>query len=142
MECTMSSSFDDEIKLLDIKHKEQMDNMQSVMDDLQKKYIEERTKLIETKVRSEFEADSHDYMNDFIDVALASKYIRRSQGWLYRSIYDVENEQPTATKCVPAHKRGTRYYFTRRELQDWVLGGRKNAVNEIEKKAQEYLATH
>lgn len=143
MEYTNMKSYDDEIKVLDIKHKEKVDNMHKVIEELTEKYIKERQALVEKKVRKELQCDTIDYLEEFIEIDEAKKYIKKSAGYIYQHLYDKDTQEPSNGRFVPAHKRGTRYFFIRKELQDWMMQKDKELRNnEVEKRANEYLASH
>lgn len=142
-EDTRCQSYDDEIMLLDAKHREKMDSMEKVMRDMQDQYIKERCKLIESKTKHNIlsENTSNNYLTEFIDIELAGKFIKRSAGWIYRNMYDVDTQEPVDDRSVPAHKKGKRYFFVRKELQEWMFGG-NTTNNLIESQVQAYLSAN
>lgn len=147
MECTNLRNYDDEIRLLDIKHKERVDSLNKTIEEINEKWANERAEIVRRKVEKELALSSVDYLQEFIDIDLAGKFIKRSTGWIYQHNYDVDSQEPTEVRNVPAHRRGTRLFFIRKELQDWMM--QKKSLNapavdnsEVERRANEYLSKH
>lgn len=139
MEYTKSMSYDEEIASLDAKHQEQMDSMSKAMQTMQSNYMAERCRLVEIKVRKELVGNAtENYLDEPIDVELCAMFIRRSTGYIYKNLYIVGKEQPTKERNIPAHRKGGRYLFTRRELREWLLAG-DCEQQQVEKEAQAYL---
>lgn len=139
---TEFKNYDDEIRLLDIKHREKMASLQEAMEQMTETYIEERAKLVETKTRETIlgKADS-DYLTAFIDIEQAGKFINRSTGWIYRNVYDCDKQEVNNDNLVPAHRKGNRWFFLRKELQDWMMMGCSRSLS-VEEKAKEYINSH
>lgn len=147
MECTKLKNYDDEIRLLDIKHKERVDGLNKTIEEITEKWAKEREEIVRRKVEKELALSSVDYLQEFIDIELAGKFIKRSTGWIYQHLYDVDSKEPTELRNVPAHRRGNRLFFIRKELQDWMMQKKSISTpvsnnSEVERRANEYLAKH
>lgn len=42
---------------------------------------------------------------------------------------------------IPVCKRGKRLYFSKKELNDWIMKGRRKTLSELQNEANEYLNT-
>lgn len=135
------SSYDDAIEILDAKHNERIESLQKAIREIQDAYIIERSKLVADKAKKEIIGSSskEEYLDGYITIKDASKFISRSAGWIYEHKYIVEEELPTEEKTIPCHKAERNIYFTRRELQVWLSDKINKRKQTIEQKAKEYL---
>lgn len=56
-----------------------------------------------------------------------------SKGHLYRL---------TSDRQIPHFKKNRKLYFSKKEVEDWMLEHRVQSESDIESKAENYLATH
>ena len=67
---------------------------------------------------------------EMFTVAQAAAFLNLSVGTVYLKVSSYE---------IPVNKRGNRLYFYKSELEEWVKGGRKRTVSELQREAQERL---
>ena len=64
--------------------------------------------------------------DEFFDVNKASEFTNKAKATIYG----------LASKgLIPFLKQGNRLYFSKKELNEWILSGRKNMISEIEAEA-------
>ncbi|PVY40850.1 helix-turn-helix domain-containing protein [Pontibacter virosus] len=66
---------------------------------------------------------------EMFTVAQAAAFLKISVGTVYLKV---------SSREIPVNKRGKRLYFYKSELEEWVKGGRKKTVSELQQEAQQY----
>jgi len=63
----------------------------------------------------------------------AAKYLTLSEGYLYQLV---------SKGVIPCYKpNGKKLYFSRQELDDWVMNNKKQSRDEIRQSAEDFLVT-
>jgi len=71
-------------------------------------------------------------LNEYVTLDEASEILSLSKQTIYGY---------TSHRKIPFYKRGQRLYFSRKELSDWIASGRIKTIEEIQKEADNYLAS-
>ena len=61
-----------------------------------------------------------------LDLQQAATFLKFKPSWIY---------QLTHKRRLPYYQKGRKLYFSRNELAEWLLGGRKATVAELEQQA-------
>ncbi|MFK2818990.1 helix-turn-helix domain-containing protein [Flavobacteriaceae sp. LMIT009] len=77
-----------------------------------------------------FKIDNQTEIEKFLDINEASAFLNLAVSTIYSKV---------SKKELPYMKRGKRLYFSKTELLDYIKGGRKQTVSEIETEVHSYL---
>jgi excisionase family DNA binding protein len=69
--------------------------------------------------------------DDWMDFQAACEYVMYKPSWVY---------QLTAGRKIPHYKRGTKIFFRRSELRDWLLQGKRKTIKELEAETAQHLS--
>jgi predicted DNA-binding transcriptional regulator AlpA len=76
------------------------------------------------------EPKAKENVDEFLDIIETSKYIKKAVPTIYGMVQQKE---------IPVCKRGKRLYFLKAELDNWIKGGRKKTIVEIQNEAEQHL---
>jgi len=86
----------------------------------------EKLNQIENLIKSQNNAASDNVMN----VEQLANYLDLSKSHIYKK---------TSSKEIPHYKKGKKLYFSKQEINQWILQDKIETFDKIEQKANEYL---
>lgn len=74
--------------------------------------------------------NSSDSIDHPLTIEEACEYLKLKKGTIYQKVRE---------KTIPHSKKGSRLYFSKQELVNWIKEGRKKTINEIKDEASTYI---
>ena len=68
--------------------------------------------------------------NQFLTIQQASTFLSLSVATLYGLV---------SKGLIPVNKKGKRLYFSKMELQDWIVEGKKKTISELQSEAKTFI---
>lgn len=93
--------------------------------------IRAKVDTIEQLLKQIISNEGSSLLTEYVNLNEASEILNLSKQTIYGY---------TSRRTIPFYKRGSRLYFKRKELNDWIGANRVKTIEEIQKEADNYLA--
>jgi hypothetical protein len=97
--------------------------------------IPEMRKIFREEIESYFQHQPEQSLIDIDEIGRGAEFASKITGKAVPTIYDLVSK-----RLIPHSKRGKDLYFSKRELQEWILSGRRRTYSQVREEAESYQA--